>query len=617
MISQLLRFRNAVFSWLGVTRGERELIDSNGSLPPAPPWPVMAIALAVITANLTMIFSGGQATGVSIDEPTHVERLQSYRDSGWYVQRSQLSGGDSQARDRFVYGPVAAGTTQLIAESLRKLGLVKRTTDTTDVSAIETSTADYAIRHATVGLFSVLGLIGIAAISRLLFGSWRWGLLTVAALLAIPQWTGHAMFNIKDIPAASGFILVLLGLVSLGYPTVFSSRAVLRTSVIALIGGLFVAMGTRPGMWPVLALMMLLTMLVTCLRNARWMEVAGEVRTSAMARLAVLAGCVVVACLLLLASYPKAFSTPIEAAWRSAKVASRYNWRGWSLSAGLIHPEHPPWWYIPAWLFNQIPVLLLGLAFVGLWTSFRLLRGKDGTALAQNAGARNVIALYLLLAVIILVPLGAVLRESIMYDGIRQILFIVPIWATMSVIGLWSLVRYAARAKRFSTVAITASYAVFALGILTPTVDQYRLFPYNYAYFNEYAALQPIDGRWSTDYWQTSFRELAPRVPRTALLDCRFQSSIGWMNNGRLEIPPRQRPVEDCQSGVIAPFVATPRAMDQARDKSNPTFWIIHENRLGMLVPPNCVIEDRITRPLRGQTLTMSWMARCQADPVD
>ena len=616
MISQLLRIRNVVFSWFAVARGERGIIGSSADVPPEPPWPVMAVALAVIAANVTMIFSGGQITGVSIDEPTHVERLQSYREGGWYVPKWQLNGGDSTARDRFVYGPVAAATAQLIAESLKRLGLMASAAGDPDNSAIETSAAAYAVRHATVGLFSVLGLVGLAALSRRLFGSWRWGFLAVAALLAIPQWTGHAMFNIKDIPAASGFILVLLGLVSLGDPSVFSSRTVLRTSALALVGGLYIAIGTRPGIWPVIALMMLLTMVSTYMRGVRRADVHTS-RGIAKARVTVLAACVVVAHLLLLASYPKAFSTPFEAALRSAKVASKYNWSGWSLSAGTIHNEYAPWWYIPAWLFNQIPVLLLGLAFVGLWASMRMLRaaslrGRDG-----DFGTRNVVALHLLLALIVAIPLGAVLRHSIMYDGIRQILFIIPLWSTMTMIGLWSLVRHSTPPGRFSAVVSTASYAVFALAILVPTVDQYRLFPYNYAYFNEYAALQPIDGRWPTDYWQTSFRELASKIPGDVLLDCRFQSSFGRMNEGRLEIPPRRRPEEGCKSGVIAPFIATPKATDQTRNGSKQSFWIIHENRLGLLVPPNCLIEDKITRPLRGQTLTMSWIARCQADPAD
>ena len=66
----------------------------------------------------------------------------------------------------------------------------------------------YAVRHLVVAACGLLGVLAVAAIGRRLLGSWRWGLVAAATLMAIPMWPGLSMFDIKDVPAATGYTLV-------------------------------------------------------------------------------------------------------------------------------------------------------------------------------------------------------------------------------------------------------------------------------------------------------------------------------------------------------------------------------------------------------------------------
>ena len=64
------------------------------------------------------------------------------------------------------------------------------------------------------------------------------------------------MFNIKDIPVATGYTLVTLGVVALSRPRALGWTWLRLVGVLSLAAGALVAIGTRPGMTaPVVAKM--------------------------------------------------------------------------------------------------------------------------------------------------------------------------------------------------------------------------------------------------------------------------------------------------------------------------------------------------------------------------
>ena len=77
------------------------------------------------------------------------------------------------------------------------------------------TTVDAYAAHLVVALCGLLGVFAVAAIGRRLLGSWSWGLVMAASLMAILMWPGLSMFDIKDVPAATGYTLVTWGLVEL------------------------------------------------------------------------------------------------------------------------------------------------------------------------------------------------------------------------------------------------------------------------------------------------------------------------------------------------------------------------------------------------------------------
>ena len=203
--------------------------------------------------------------GVSTDEPAHVDRYENLHERGWYLLDDDFDGDEpgSWVTDEYVYGPVF---TQLMHVTNRVVGL-------DPPAALGTSVEAYAGRHLVVGLCGLLGVFAVAAIGRRLLGSWSWGLVAAATLMAIPMWPGLSMFDFKDVPAATGYTLVTLGLVEL----LFVQEAGWKRTAwpaVTLAAGLVLAIGVRPGLWPGLAASVLVAALFTTAARPRATDLA-------------------------------------------------------------------------------------------------------------------------------------------------------------------------------------------------------------------------------------------------------------------------------------------------------------------------------------------------------
>ena len=155
------------------------------------------VSWAVVVAGVMMAVVGALRTGISWDEPFHVMRLRNYLDHGWFSVDWSTESGGSTAGDNntLVYGPVA----MLLLHGLAVLVGVE------GWDTVATTPAAYDVRHLGVVLIGLVGTAAAAGTTRILLGSWRWAVVTAAVLLALPMWTGHLMFNVKDVPVATGY----------------------------------------------------------------------------------------------------------------------------------------------------------------------------------------------------------------------------------------------------------------------------------------------------------------------------------------------------------------------------------------------------------------------------
>ena len=206
-----------------------------------PPAFLLAIAGLVALVGIGMTAVGSQKVGLFTDDPGHALRLTHYLDNGLYIRDFEVrrTTDDDIPDGAYVYGPA----TLLLSHE------VNRALNDEEPDKAGMWPYQYAVRHGVVAAIGLAGLLAAVGLAWSVLGSWRWGVVTAGLLSAIPLWTGHAMFNPKDVPVAAGHTAFTLGLVLLASAKPGSRLRWLLFGGAVLAGGTFFALGTRPGTW--------------------------------------------------------------------------------------------------------------------------------------------------------------------------------------------------------------------------------------------------------------------------------------------------------------------------------------------------------------------------------
>lgn len=445
---------------------------------PAPKL-LVAVAGLVIAVLGILLFVGGQVIGVTTDEPYHVQRLNNFLASGWYVVDFQADAEGNPlpgVTDQYVYGPA---TSDLLHVLNQRLGI--------DGDTASTASRAYFSRHVGVGILSLLAPAAVGVIARLVTGSKGWGVVGAAVLLALPMWTGHSMFNVKDPSVAAGYTLATLGLVATirhGTPLVRWRVAIVFT----IAAGTWLAMGTRPGMWVGIVGSWIVTVVLIA-------QSSESVRRKADALLDTVVG-LLIGYGALLWTYPNVFGTPLEMLYQSATG-----------SAGFLSLEASPW-FVPVRVFFLMPAVILAFVLVGIVViGGRVIRARLRPPVQTS---RAVVVAVQMLAL----PLATVVHPSALYSDLRQVLFAAPaaaVFATISMSVLWTAAsREGTRAGRAMVRAATC------LGLILPTASQLVAFPYNYVAYNPLVEVAGLQGVTPSEYYKASVKELIPDISTTS-----------------------------------------------------------------------------------------------------
>jgi hypothetical protein len=544
------------------------------------------------TASLTLLLLAGQtvfgagAVGIGQDDPVQFDRFEQWLRDGWYVPSWLLADGEPDPgtpSSPFVYGPVFGVLAHLANTALGNEGS----------GSISASAGAYEVRHFLVALIGLAAVVCVGAAVRALTRDRLAAIWGAAALLAIPVWTGNSMFNVKDIPVASGFTFVTVGLIlGLKWARRHSWPSPSRLgSVGALVSlGTFIAVGTRPAMWLpfVCSLSAFAALSWLTLRST-----GGALRSLAAPAVGLLVGLGGVAAL-----YPNAAATPID--WLIGSVSDSSGYEGQqpvgTLTAGeFLSTSDTPARYLPAWIFAGVPVIIFGLAVVGTVAVIRsALRWRSS---GRGAGAPQVGGLLVLLQ-LVLVPTAAIVAGSSMYSGLRQHLYVLPAVAILAGIGAVSVLRLT-RVTGGSRGVRWAAALVLALALAVPAVEQTRLYPYNYVYVNPIAGLGGVQGRWETELQFLSSREAFRRVPPTVEPSCSY-----WLVPAQ---GPAPEPMIHSCWGYPTDEVgdeATARATKGER-------WVVGRTRADNHPPDYCREYDNVTRTLRTEEIVMAYVLRC------
>lgn len=520
----------------------------------------------VVGLALFQQLSGALVTGITVDEPSHVRHLTNFFETGVYSSE--------------VYGPFTA----LLGHSLNVV--LGNEVWGTPLATLEA----YQGRHLAVALIGFLGLVGVGVAAWSIFGSFRWAFLAAAFLGSLPVWVGHSMFNLKDIPVATGYTLVTAGLI-VGLSSQVQGWRKTTLALILVGTGTLVGAGTRPGMLALMAgsaLVFAVLWLFFHKKNGSQTVKAGWLAAGSVSALMIGSAVVV------FTDFGQSLVAGIE---RSLD----FPWTGLNLYAGEMVSERPGVGTILLVFSSYMPLFILALTVVGF--------GFGIVKIIQSMSSREVWSIresaFILIGAQASVGLVFLaVMNPVIYDGGRQLLFTFPAWGLLAVYGVFAALKavpYVFSSGRWGRRIV---FAVLVTGLSVITFDQIRFFPYNYSYYNEIAQGPGITGRWETDYWASSIREGAGFVAPDDPVIC------GAIGSHRFDIGsnlPGPCPVLSPYVGDSAPVETTLLAENQ--------FWVIRGDRTllnhGPIISDNCTLHHEVTRPLRGEDVVMSRVYIC------
>jgi hypothetical protein len=430
---------------------------------------VLLLALGVLMGSTFLDY------GVTADEG--VQQRYGRRMARWYTN----PGADPSASEKnnlHLYG----GAFELVAqagESVLPLGA-------------------YDSRHLVNAAFGLLGVVAAWGLGRHLAGP-PGGFVSALFLVLTPTYYGHCFANPKDLPFAALYALAAWAILRATPDR--EQLAAPRVIVAGLAAGL--AAGVR------VTGVALVTFAALLWAAEAWAESGGRVpaRREVMRMGLNLVLLLAVAWVAMLAVWPWAQLDPIRRPLVALRAFSHFDAMPIRFEGELVAPSDLPRRYVPKLFALTLPEFYLpafALGALGSWLPLRR-RGVDGPS------ARRCVETLWVASLAALPVAWTMATRTPLYNGLRHLLFVLPILAVLAAVSVAGVLRRGLPAAiRVPAIgALAASMALVA-------VDMIRLHPYQYAYFNRLFAggLASAVGRYETDYWLTSYKEGAEWVRR-------------------------------------------------------------------------------------------------------
>lgn len=354
-------------------------------------------------------------------------------------------------------------------------------------------------------VFSTFFLSGgiVFLLSRMIIGDGMFARLVMLSYLLWPYLFGQSLVDVKDVP----FLVAWLGCTWLSLVvanSMIKRRRIRLVSILclAILSGWLISIR-------VTGILISIQYVVTLALVWRYREDRGAPIVVAAGRIALpsLAFLIVLATFVFI-SYPVFWIDPLHA-WHAVAFMSHHPTGLWipTLTLGkLVYGGGLPAFYIPAWLIVKLPSIVLVGICAAPFAAYRLDRRLEaGSACTFNT----------LLLTSLGLPTLLVMTHVVLYNELRQVLFLMPLYFIVGILSLGILSRPIARAGLIMTIGLFA-------------IDNLAAFPYQYIWFNEVARQFSPEKYFVTDYWGLSAKNLTAQLPHLyhgAMPECIFADS--------------------------------------------------------------------------------------------
>lgn len=353
---------------------------------------------------------------------------------------------------------------------------------------------EFLLRHYIGAFFFLILLLFSGLLGFQLTRSYWISTITVISIIAMPRLSGQAFGNLKDIPFAAGYIAGIYYILKFagtlprpGWKTTLALGLAIAFTNSVRVGGL-ILFGFL-GIAVILSLFtkpFLLKQIFSTKSN--FGRLLGQMMVIVIA--GYFAG---------LLFWPFALQNVFENPLESLRVMEHYKISIRQVFNGnWIWSTQMPWYYLPKWLIISTPEFII--AGFTVFLAFILNQLKTGKKQLSNE-------LFLLFTILFPIAYVIIIGANL-YSGVRQMLFLLPLFAIFSSAGIFYLIR-SFRGK----VQQIAVSLFFVFLVILPVKHQFETFPVDYVYFNSVSGgNKKAWSNYEYDYYFHGIKEAAEYV---------------------------------------------------------------------------------------------------------
>ncbi len=342
--------------------------------------------------------------------------------------------------------------------------------------SLNDSRQQFLLRHLLTFFVFWLGLIAMYHAAKLRFSHWGYALLASTLLLTSPRLYGEAFYNNKDIVfmaccAASLYTLTRMRLALSWQSALLHALMIAFTTNIRIAGVIFFGL-------TVFMLVMLCSLRLITVRNCLTLTAVFGV-TCALGTYGI---------------WPWLWENPFTNFLVALKNMSQFRWPYFNLYFGeYVLAKNLPWHYAPVWIALTTPILISICFVIGITKLFMKVASQPWQSFKRFDYFQD----FLFLAAAGSPIFAAIILNSTLYDGWRQLYFIYPAMVLISVGGLQAI-----NNKHLFGVSVAGLMAMlFSLQILFNVSWMVRNHPFQHLYFNGLITLFSSQNSFERDYW--------------------------------------------------------------------------------------------------------------------
>ena len=333
----------------------------------------------------------------------------------------------------------------------------------------------------------------------------RTSLIFIIILIMTPSFSGHSLFNMKDIPYALQFFLFSVYF-SEYIQNHLNNNSKNMNFKLGILMGLLLAVRLN-GIFFAFLIILIGAIMLIINKNFNFNKFFTDMTVVTLIGFG-----------LLYLLTPSSWVSPID--WIQNAIYQQFflEWSGSTLTNGeFIIATEMKWYYLFIWFFVKLPIFFHLSVLLYLYVKLK----KIKLNILSDISVIFIVSVFLIFAIF---------KPSV-YDGIRQFLFLIPffvLFATDTFI------------KYFNHKNINL-YVFLIPTILYFSFTQFGLGAYKYVYFNEFVDIEKVSiecnnvdgcGNWATDYWGFSGREVATYLNNNLMEgDIPNKAEFAWRDN--------------------------------------------------------------------------------------